>query len=99
MEREFKTICGPLFNRYLFSVVYIRSYLLVNYVYCLVSLCFGIFSVLFIRIRPSGLLTPTNPQPDIILLFCISQLIGKIVCFCFVRLLLNIDCFFTLGSL
>ena len=48
-------------RRYLFSA---RSYM-VNYVYYLVCLCFGIFgvkyfaysyiSVLFIRIRPSGL--------------------------------------------
>lgn len=59
-----------------------------------------ISSVLFIRIRPSGLWTPTNPQSDFILLVCISHLIGKIVCFVFflvirVRLLLNIVCFFS----
>ena len=66
---------------------------MVNYVYYLVCLCFGIFgvkyfaysyiSVLFIRIRPSGLSTPNNPQFDFILLFSISQLNGKIVCFAF----------------
>ena len=60
------------FSRYLFSA---RSYL-VNYVYYLVCLCFGIFgvknfaysyiSVLFIRIRPSGLWTPNNPQSDFV---------------------------------
>ena len=58
---ECKNICGTQFSRYLFSA---RSYM-VNYVYDLVCLCFGIFgvkyfaysyiSVLFIRIRPSGL--------------------------------------------
>ena len=52
---------------------------MVNYVYYLVCLCFGIFgvkyfaysyiSVLFIRIRPSGLGTPNNPQSDFFLLF------------------------------
>ena len=56
-----KNICGTQFSRYLFSA---RSYM-VNYAYYLVCLCFGIFgvkyfaysyiSVLFIRIRPSGL--------------------------------------------
>ena len=60
-EGECKNICGTQFRRYLFSA---RSYM-VNYVYYLVCLCFGIFgvkyfaysyiSVLFIRIRPSGL--------------------------------------------
>ena len=50
---------------------------MVNYVCYLVCLCFGIFgvkyfaysyiSVLFIRIRPSGLRTPSNnPQSDFI---------------------------------
>ena len=84
-----QNICGTQFSRYLFSA---RSYM-VNYVYYLVCLCFGIFgvkyfaysyiSVLFIRIRPSGLWTPNNPQFDFILLFSISQLNGKIVCFAF----------------
>ena len=56
-----KNICGTQVSRYLFSA---RSYM-VNYVYYLVCLCFGIFgvkyfaysyiSVLFIRIRPSVL--------------------------------------------
>ena len=84
-----QNICGTQFSRYLFSA---RSYM-VNYVYYLVCLCFGIFgvkyfaysyiSVLFIRIRPSGLWTPNNPQFDFILLFSISQLNVKIVCFAF----------------
>ena len=88
-KRECKNICGAQFSRYLFSA---RSYM-VNYVYYLVCLCFGIFGVkyflysyisaLFIRIRPSGLWTPNNPQSDFILLLSVSQLIGKIVCFVF----------------
>ena len=61
VQAECKNICGTQFSRCLFSA---RSYM-VNYVYYLVCLCFGIFgvkyfaysyiSVLFIRIRPSGL--------------------------------------------
>ena len=61
MEWKCKNICGTQSSRYLFSA---RSYM-VNFVYYLVCLCFGIFgvkyfaysyiSVLFIRIRPSGL--------------------------------------------
>ena len=67
---ECKNICGTQFSRYLFSA---RSNM-VNYVYYLVCLCFGILgvkyfaysyiSVLFICIRPSGLWTPNNPQSD-----------------------------------
>ena len=52
-------------------------------VFLVLSILHTVICVLFIRIRPSGLWTPNNPQSDFFLLLWISQLIGKIDCFAF----------------
>ena len=68
---ECKNISGTQFRRYLFSerLIWLITLLSCEFVFRYFGVKYfpcSYISVLFIRIRPSGLWTPTNPQSDFI---------------------------------